>query len=57
MEESQESEMGKQKLGQPRIGIFIIAYNAVNHLIQTIQRIPEEVYDQVEEIFVAYRES
>lgn len=36
----------------PRIGIFIIAYNAVNHLIKTIGRIPKEVYDQVEEIFV-----
>ena len=35
-----------------RIGIFIIAYNAVNHLIQTINRIPKEVMDQVEEIFV-----
>jgi len=36
----------------PRIGIFIIAYNAVNHLNKTIGRIPPEVYDQVEEIFV-----
>jgi len=36
----------------PRIGIFIIAYNAVNHLIRTINRIPAEVYEKVEEIFV-----
>jgi glycosyltransferase involved in cell wall biosynthesis len=36
----------------PRIGIFIIAYNAVNHLNKTIARIPKEVYDAVEEIFV-----
>ncbi len=36
----------------PRIGIFIIAYNAVNHLIDTISRIPKETYDEVEEIFV-----
>ncbi|MCB0333815.1 MAG: glycosyltransferase family 2 protein [Bdellovibrionales bacterium] len=36
----------------PRIGIFIISYNAVNHLIETISRIPKEVYDEVEEIFV-----
>lgn len=35
-----------------RIGIFIIAYNAVNHLIETISRIPKEVLDEVEEIFV-----
>jgi len=37
---------------RPRIGIFIIAYNAVNHLITTISRIPKEVYEEVEEIFV-----
>lgn len=36
----------------PRIGIFIIAYNAVNHLNKTIARIPKETYEQVEEIFV-----
>lgn len=36
----------------PRIGIFIINYNAVNHLIDTIKRIPEDVYSRVEEIFV-----
>lgn len=35
-----------------KIGIFIIAYNAVNHLIKTINRIPAETYAQVEEIFV-----
>lgn len=37
---------------KPRIGVFIIAYNAVNHLIKTIERIPKDVYDRVEEIFV-----
>ncbi|MDC0358148.1 glycosyltransferase family 2 protein [Oligoflexia bacterium] len=37
---------------EPRIGIFIIAYNAVNHLIKTLSRIPEDVYERVEEIFV-----
>ena len=36
----------------PRIGIFIIAYNAVNHLEKTLQRIPREVYDAVEEVFI-----
>lgn len=39
-------------MSTPRIGIFIIAYNAVNHLIKTISRIPKEVYDSVDEIFV-----
>ena len=37
---------------RPRIGIFIIAYNAVNHLITTLSRISPEVMDKVEEIFV-----
>lgn len=37
---------------KPRIGIFIIAYNAVSHLINTLNRIPKDVYDQVEEIFI-----
>lgn len=36
----------------PKIGIFIIAYNAVDHLIKTLNRIPVEVWDKVEEIFV-----
>lgn len=35
-----------------RIGVFVIAYNAVRHLIDTIKRIPPETYAQVEEIFV-----
>jgi glycosyltransferase involved in cell wall biosynthesis len=37
---------------KPRIGVFIIAYNAVNHLIKTISRIPKALYDEVDEIFV-----
>lgn len=37
---------------KPKIGLFIIAYNAVNHLNKTIARIPKGVYDDVEEIFV-----
>ena len=37
---------------KPRIGLFIIAYNAVNHLNKTIARIPKYVYEEVEEIFV-----
>lgn len=35
-----------------KIGIFIINYNAVQHLIRTISRIPKEVYDKVDEIFL-----
>lgn len=36
----------------PRIGIFIIAYNAVNHLSKTLSRVKSELYEKVEEIFV-----
>jgi glycosyltransferase involved in cell wall biosynthesis len=39
-------------MSKPKIGIFIIAYNAVNHLGKTLARIPKEVYDEVSEIFV-----
>jgi glycosyltransferase involved in cell wall biosynthesis len=35
-----------------RIGVFVIAYNAVRHLVRTIERIPREVYARVDEIFV-----
>lgn len=39
-------------MARNRVGIFIISYNAVDHLIKTISRIPKKVYDEVEEIFV-----
>jgi glycosyltransferase involved in cell wall biosynthesis len=35
-----------------RIAIFVIAYDAVNTLAETIDRIPPEVMEKVEEIFV-----
>jgi 2-polyprenyl-3-methyl-5-hydroxy-6-metoxy-1,4-benzoquinol methylase len=35
-----------------RVAIFVIAYDAVNTLARTIERIPAEVLDRVEEIFV-----
>ena len=40
-------------MSKPRIGIFIIAYNAVHHLNKTIARIPPEIYEAVEEICVS----
>lgn len=36
----------------PKIGIFVINYNAVNFLIKTLQRIPIDIFEQVEEVFV-----
>lgn len=35
-----------------RIGIFVIAYNAVNKLAWTMDRIPKEVWEKVEEVFL-----
>jgi glycosyltransferase involved in cell wall biosynthesis len=35
-----------------KIGIFVIAYNAVNHLVRTMERIPQSIYEGVEEIFI-----
>ena len=37
---------------QKRIGIFVIAYNAVNKLDWTMDRIPKSVWDKVEEVFL-----
>jgi len=37
---------------QVKIGIFVIAYNAVNKLDWTLDRIPKEVWDKVEEVFL-----
>jgi 2-polyprenyl-3-methyl-5-hydroxy-6-metoxy-1,4-benzoquinol methylase len=36
----------------PRIGIFIVSYNASHRLVQTIQRIPLELLEVIEEIYV-----
>jgi glycosyltransferase involved in cell wall biosynthesis/ubiquinone/menaquinone biosynthesis C-methylase UbiE len=35
-----------------RIGIFVIAYNAVNKLDWTLDRIPESVWEKVDEVFL-----
>ena len=35
-----------------RIGLFVIAYNAVNKLDWTLDRIPREVWEKVEEVFL-----
>src|SRR5215471_12708080 len=40
------------KTTKKRIGIFVIAYNAVNKLDWTLDRIPQEVWDKVEEVFL-----
>jgi len=37
---------------RPRIGILVVAYNAVGTLATTLDRIPGEVWDTVDEVFV-----
>jgi len=39
-------------VSKKRIGIFVIAYNAVNKLDWTLDRIPQEVWDKVDEVFL-----
>ena len=41
----------KNKTGL-KIAIFIVAYNAAETLITVIERIPPEIMDMIEEIFV-----
>jgi len=36
----------------PKVGIFIVTYNAINTLAKTLRRIPSIIYDIIEEIFV-----
>jgi glycosyltransferase involved in cell wall biosynthesis len=36
----------------PRIGVFVVTFNASRRLGRTIRRIPPEVYERVEEIYV-----
>jgi 2-polyprenyl-3-methyl-5-hydroxy-6-metoxy-1,4-benzoquinol methylase len=36
----------------PRIGIFIVSYNASHRLVETIRRIPSDLLEVIEEIYV-----
>ena len=36
----------------PKIGILVVAYNAEQHLSRTLDRIPEDFFDQLDEVFV-----
>ena len=36
----------------PRVGIFIVSYNASHRLIETIRRIPSDLLEVIEEIYV-----
>lgn len=41
-----------EDLGGLKIGILVVAYNAEQHLSQTLDRIPEEIFDRGSEVFV-----
>jgi glycosyltransferase involved in cell wall biosynthesis len=40
------------KLVAPKIGILVVAYNAEQHLSRTLDRIPEDFFDELTEVFV-----
>src|SRR5688572_17444047 len=42
----------KQGAAFPRIGVFIVSYQASHRLVETIRRIPAELLEAIEEIFV-----
>lgn len=44
--------MSEEVKNKKRIGIFVIAYNAVNKLDWTLDRIPEKVWEKVDEVFL-----
>lgn len=44
--------MAANTTNKKRIGIFVIAYNAVNKLDWTLDRIPREVWEKVDEVFL-----
>src|SRR4030095_9773220 len=47
-----EIEVEMSAASKKRIGIFVIAYNAVNKLDWTLDRIPEEIWERVDEVFL-----
>jgi glycosyltransferase involved in cell wall biosynthesis len=42
----------RRRCGAGRIGVFVVSFNASRHLRRTISRIPADVYERVEEIYV-----
>ena len=47
-----EASRTLQEAGSPRIAIFVVAYNAVTTLTQVLDRIPQGVRQQIEEVYV-----
>jgi 2-polyprenyl-3-methyl-5-hydroxy-6-metoxy-1,4-benzoquinol methylase len=39
-------------MGKKRIAIFIVAYNAASTIINVLERIPKDVWEMVEEVFI-----
>src|SRR5258708_6780331 len=38
--------------GKPKIGILVVAYNAETTLRSVLQRIPQAIWDKIEEVFI-----
>jgi glycosyltransferase involved in cell wall biosynthesis len=51
-ENSAEEQADAQQAAKKKIAIFIVTYNAVSTLRKVLDRIPEEVWDKVAEVFV-----
>ncbi len=39
-------------VGQKRIGVFVIAYNAESHIAETLRRIPDDIWDIIDTVYV-----
>ena len=54
MDQDRRDSRSQERRGAafPRIGIFIVSYNASHRLVQTIRRIPPELLEVIEEIYV-----
>lgn len=51
-EHSAETPSARFSANGQRIGIFVIAYNAEKHIGRTLQRIPEDVWQEIETVYV-----
>ena len=47
-----KSSSNKYDCHDKRVGIFVIAYNAESHIEETLNRIPEEIWDALQVVYV-----
>ena len=46
------AEQARSVLEQNRVAVFVVAYNAEQHIQQVLQRIPSSVAERLAEIFI-----